>query len=158
MNNDTPNLRSIVYLSDAVPGLSTVQLEALWIVARNHHVSTGITGALLFSGTRFMHCLEGRDAAVQRAFERVRARPEHTDIVELVNEPVERLALKEWHMGVARPSPSELLTASTVRWEQQYLWTQGWKVPRALALLRLFWSRGASEDDACAWAPLAEVA
>jgi hypothetical protein len=144
-----PNLLSIVCVGKIAGGTSDAQLEALLMNDRERNLWTGTTGALLICDGEFMHCLEGAEQCVRPAFELVRAGPERLDIVELMNQPIGKRALEKWHMGVARASGSELLRASTAHWEKQYLWSQGWKVPRSLELLRLFWSRGSSGGVAC---------
>jgi Sensors of blue-light using FAD len=139
------NLQSIVYVSTALPGLSTEQLEELLITARERNLEMGVTGVLLFSGTEFMQCFEGSEQGVQDVYARIRASRQHHDICELMNGPVLRRGFKDWQMGYAQATRSELLSLWTESWEQQALWAHGWKVPRGMELLQLFWSRAGSD-------------
>jgi hypothetical protein len=139
------DLPSIVYVSTAVPGLSTERLEELLITARKRNLEMGVTGVLLFGGTEFMQCFEGTQRGVQDVYDRIRASRLHHDIGVLMNGPVARRAFKDWQMGYAQATRSELLSLWTESWEQQALWAHGWKVPRGMELLKLLWSRAGSD-------------
>jgi hypothetical protein len=135
------NLRSIVYLSTAVKPLSTEQLEALLIDAREHNADTQTTGVLLYSEGTFMQCFEGTEEGMRITYDRIIASGLHKDIVELMNGPIAKRNFGDWLMGYAEPTASELLMMSTAHWEHHALWAQGWKVSRGMELLQLFWSR-----------------
>jgi hypothetical protein len=137
----TPKRRSIVYLSTAVGPLSTAQLEALLIDAREHNAQTDTTGVLLYGDGKFMQCFEGSEEGMRITYDRIIASGLHKDIVELMNGPIAKRNFGDWQMGYAEPTASELLMLSTAQWELQALWAQGWKVSRGMELLQLFWSR-----------------
>jgi Sensors of blue-light using FAD len=137
----SPNLWSMVCAGRFADGVSTAHLEAMWMSGRDGYLRSGVTGALLIADGEFMQCVEGTEQCVRHAFEKFRVDTDRIELFEILNEPTEKRAVERWHMGVSRASRTDLLAASTARWETQYLWSQGWKVPRALELLRLFWSR-----------------
>jgi hypothetical protein len=139
------NIESIVYVSTAAPNLSTGQLEDLLITARERNLEMGVTGVLLFSGTEFMQCFEGPPEGMNDVYARIVASSRHHDIRELMNGPVARRGFRDWQMGFAQATSSELLTLWTANWEHQSLWAQGWKVSRGMELLQLFWSKAGSD-------------
>jgi Sensors of blue-light using FAD len=145
--NSVSNIESIVYVSTAASNLSTEQLEDLLITARERNLERGVTGVLLFSGTQFMQCFEGSPESVRDVHARIMASTEHHDIRELMNGPVKQRGFSDWQMGFAQATKSELLTLWTANWERQALWAQGWKVPRGMELLQLFWSRAGPDVD-----------
>jgi hypothetical protein len=102
VSNPASNIESIVYVSTAVPNLSTQQLEDLLITARERNLEMGVTGVLLFSGTEFMQCFEGSPEGVKDVYARIVASSRHHDIRELMNGPVSRRGFKDWQMGFAQ--------------------------------------------------------
>ena len=138
-----PSLRSIVYVSTAIEALSIETLEGLLVDAREFNKEAGVTGVLLYSKGTFMQCFEGAEEGVADVYRRIRESRLHWSIRELMNGPIDKRAFKDWQMGFAEPSKSDLLTLWTAGWERQLLWSHGWSVPRGMQLLQLFWSRAA---------------
>lgn len=134
-------LRSIVYVSTASQPMDAEALERLLLSAREFNRSSGITGALLYSGTHFMQCFEGPDDAVRSVYKRIIASQQHKELVEYMDAPVSERAFGEWTMGLATATESELLTLSTAQWCQatstlNYSPTS----PPGLQLLQVFWN------------------
>jgi hypothetical protein len=89
----------LVYISTARQKPSIDELGAILAVSRRNNRATGITGLLLAGGRRFLQALEGPDAAVLAAFERIKSDPRHLGIVALSIAPVDRRAFGDWAMG-----------------------------------------------------------
>jgi len=136
-----PLLHSIVYSSSAVCPMSSEDLDALLVDARNFNRQNAITGVLLHSGSNFMQCLEGPEDAVQRAYQRILSSRKHTDVFEFMNLPIQQRAFSDWAMGSSVTTPSELLALSTAQWSQlSSQLTFSPFTPPGLGMLQVFWS------------------
>jgi Sensors of blue-light using FAD len=142
------NLLSIVCCGNVAVDPSDAQLEGWLATDLDQDAAGGATGALLICDGEFMQCIEGTEQQVAFALDRLFASPGLCDMFEMMNEPIEQRSLDKMHLGVAAGCNSRRIEASTARWEKQYLWAQGWKLPRSLELLRLFWSRGSCSAGA----------
>lgn len=139
-------LRSIVYSSEATTTMSTDQLEALLISARDANRKNGITGVLLCSGKQFFQCFEGPDAAVQETYDRIFRSRAHQGLVVYMDSEVPVRTFDDWAMGCATPTPSELLTLATARWNASsdaMPFTPN--SPQGLGMLKFFWSMRKNE-------------
>jgi hypothetical protein len=136
-----PSLRSIVYVSSAVQPFGTAELEALLVDARDLNLQNGITGVLLYSDGGFMQCFEGTDDAMAGTYRRILDSKRHTQITELLNEPVAQRSFSAWQMGLAHATTSDLLRLSTASWRLVDA-SQADPAGAApgLALLKIFWS------------------
>jgi hypothetical protein len=136
-----PSLRSIVYVSTAVRLLSSKQQEALLLDARAFNQQNALTGVLLYSGSSFMQCLEGPDAAVRQAYRRILISRKHKELIELMDSPISRRAFGEWVMGSAITTHSELLAVSTAQWTQLSAGAPfPTSIPPGLGMLQVFWA------------------
>lgn len=136
-----PPLHSIVYTSTAVCPMSSSDLEALLVDARNFNHQNEITGVLLHSGSHFMQCFEGPEDAVQRVYQRIRSSRKHTYVLEFMNLPIQKRTFSDWAMGSAITTPSELLALSTAQWRQLNSELNFSPfTPPGLAMLQVFWS------------------
>ena len=106
------SLQTIAYVSTATRLLSVAELETLLVTARDLNLQNSVTGMLLYSGGNFMQCFEGPQLAVHETYERIRSSHQHTDIIELLNEPIEVRGFADWQMGFSQVTRSELLTLS----------------------------------------------
>lgn len=116
-------LQSIVYVSSASREMSVDELEALLKDARAENLKSDVTGVLLCDGGNFMQCFEGPERSIPHIYGRIRASHQHHNIIELMNERVERRSFAGWEMALAQPTSSELLALSTARWTGQAVGT-----------------------------------
>ncbi len=100
------DLYGIVYVSAAIIDFEEAQLARLLGRSRAHNQAAGITGALLYGGSRFLQVLEGSVVAVQALYERIAADPRHGQFELLANGPVARREFAGWHMSFAALTPS----------------------------------------------------
>lgn len=139
-------LRSIVYASEATIPISTSDLEALLISARNSNQRNGITGVLLYSGKQFLQCFEGPDDAVQETYDRIYRDRLHRDLMVYMDSAVPVRSFDDWAMGCAMPTTSELLTLATAGWNATnaaMAFTPS--SPPGLGVLKFFWNTRQSE-------------
>jgi hypothetical protein len=94
---------SIVYSSSAIADFGEADLVKLLKQARGFNEQAGITGALMYSGGRFMHVLEGCPAAVCALYARIATDPYHGCIEKLADGFLPQREFKEWTMSFAPP-------------------------------------------------------
>lgn len=88
----------LVYISSAgVRG--TDGLDAILATSRRNNARDGITGLLYADGVRFLQALEGEEAVVEAAFERIRADPRHRAVVVLSRRAVASREFGPWDMA-----------------------------------------------------------
>ena len=89
----------IVYISTAREPVSDLMLQSILSISRRNNRADGITGLLVVGGRRFLQALEGPEAAVVAAFERIQADPRHFAIVELARRELKLREFGDWSMG-----------------------------------------------------------
>lgn len=137
-------LQTIVYVSAATRPMTSSDLEALLLEARDFNSGSHVSGVLLYSNGDFMQCFEGKPEAVRSTYSRIRASRKHSGIVELLNETIAVRRFPAWQMGFAQASTSELLAISTANWECQVVLDKfRASESSGMALLLDFWSRQA---------------
>lgn len=67
--------------------------------ARERNAALGVTGALVFTGTRFAQLLEGDRAAVHGLLDKILLDPRHTDTYVFDEWPIERRVFRSWSMA-----------------------------------------------------------
>ncbi len=121
--------------------MTTSDLEALLISARQFNQTNGITGVLLCSGKQFLQCFEGHNDAVQETYDRIYRSRLHKGIVLYMDSVVPARTFDSWAMGCAMPTASELLTLATADWNaSNSAMTFSPSSPPGLGMLKFFWS------------------
>ena len=137
----TESLRSIVYASEATTTMTTGDLEALLVSARELNRKNGITGVLLCSGDQFLQCFEGPNDAVQDTYDRICRSRQHKGVVTYMDFAVPVRTFEDWAMGCAMPTDSELLTLSTAEWKASNSAKPfSPSAPPGLGMLKFFWA------------------
>lgn len=91
-------MRQILYISTATPG-AVIDLDSILAVSQRNNRRDGVTGLLWSDGRRFLQVLEGDDAAVQRALDRLRGDPRHRSILVLHDRTVAAREFGAWEMA-----------------------------------------------------------
>lgn len=110
-------LRTIVYVSTAIMPTDAASIEALLVEARDLNLDTRTTGLLLLCGGSFMQCIEGSGSGFDETWDRIRLSRKHTQLITLIDEPIEARDFHDWQMAYFGPTESDLLAASTERWK-----------------------------------------
>ena len=97
-------LKSLVYTSLASLDLRAGDLVAIHETARRLNALDGITGVLVFNGSRFLQMVEGSPEAIDALLERLRADPRHSAIEIRDERTVEARAFPEWSMELVTVS------------------------------------------------------
>ncbi len=109
-------LTALAYVSSASRTFGESDLERLLIDARAHNARTGITGTLLYNDGNFFQYLEGPEAAIDTALERIKASRSHHGLIQLLRRPVPVRHFEAWQMGFARVPASQLLQLAQADW------------------------------------------
>jgi hypothetical protein len=94
------SLFQMLYLSETKKRWSDAELEALCAHARARNAQDGLTGLLLYGNGHFVQLLEGRRQPLILTYTRICRDDRHSDIVLLVDGPIQRRTFPEWAMGV----------------------------------------------------------
>lgn len=102
----TLDLVSLLYVSTSMIPPSQAEAEVADIVekAQQSNMNQHITGALIFTETRFAQIVEGPSAAIDRLLARLRSDNRHSDIHVLLREQIQRRQFTDWSMAYAGPS------------------------------------------------------
>lgn len=96
-------MRQIIYVSTATIGESAINPDEILATSRRNNRRDGITGLLYSDGKRFLQALEGEDAAVSAAYERIAGDPRHRAIVILSDRDVPSREFGDWTMAHRGP-------------------------------------------------------
>lgn len=97
-------LKTLTYTSRARLDLSDADLLQIHQTARHLNALDGITGLLLFDGTRFLQIVEGAEGAVDNLVERLRMDPRHSAFEVRDERFVDRRSFPDWSMELVRVS------------------------------------------------------
>src|SRR5687767_3874522 len=103
-------ITQLIYLSTARDSLPASELPAILAASQRNNRRVGVTGMLMFDGTRFLQALEGDEAAVRSAFERIRADGRHRGITVLSERRIAAPEFGTWDMAF-----EDQMTSSTAR-------------------------------------------
>lgn len=109
-------IRAIAYSSQAVPGLSIDDVEQLAASADNFNRDAGVTGVLLFDGSRFLQYIEGPDDGLQQVYSRILAARQHSEMIELGRGQISGRRFPEWSMILVPIEHDELRAVATGDW------------------------------------------
>lgn len=104
-------LVQLIYASRLVEGASGSQITSIIEASQRNNARDGVTGALCFSHSYFLQCLEGERGAVNHTYHRIVPDPRHSDLVLLSCREVEARAFQDWSMGYL---PASVLTPERV--------------------------------------------
>jgi hypothetical protein len=110
--NEGIGVRQLLYISTAAPS-ATVDVTGILAASLRNNRRAGVTGLLWTDDRRFLQVLEGEDAAVQGAFDRIKADPRHRAIVVLHDRTIAVREFGAWEM--ARRGPADTPDGFDVR-------------------------------------------
>lgn len=96
------HLKTLTYTSRARLDLGEDELRDIHEAARHLNALDGITGLLLFDGTRFLQIVEGSEAAIDDLAERLRMDPRHSAFEVRDERFVETRSFADWSMELLR--------------------------------------------------------
>lgn len=116
-------IRAVVYVSEAsdalrgdLLGLRSGKLQELVDDATRFNRDAGVSGVLLFDGTRFVQYLEGPPDGLDVAFSRVLGASSHHDLIELQRGTIKDRRLPYWPMRWLPVEVKELSEVAVGDW------------------------------------------
>ena len=91
------SLLQIIYMSHPL-GFDESTLHAILVNSRRNNLREDVTGALICRGDAYLQLIEGPEAAIRRAYERIARDKRHANISFLFGEPVTHRVFPEWAM------------------------------------------------------------
>ncbi|HEU0100197.1 MAG TPA: BLUF domain-containing protein [Allosphingosinicella sp.] len=97
-------LKTLTYTSRARLDLGDGDLSAIHQTARHLNALDGVTGLLLFDGSRFLQIVEGSEEAIDNLVGRLRMDPRHSAFEIRDERFVDRRSFPDWSMELLRVS------------------------------------------------------
>ena len=110
------SLRAIAYTSELSPDCSPEDVDALTRDAAAFNLDAGLTGVLLFDGSRFLQYIEGPDAGLDKAYARICGASSHHSLMELGRARIGRRHFPDWTMRLLAADPEQLRGAIRNDW------------------------------------------
>jgi len=101
---------------DCTPG----QLEDILASSRKNNRRSGVTGALAYSSTGFLQCLEGSAREVNKLYRRIIRDDRHEDITLFEYVSVKERTFDEWTMACIRHDKVDRAILSKTRGPQKF--------------------------------------
>ncbi|MEZ6117592.1 MAG: BLUF domain-containing protein [Pirellulaceae bacterium] len=96
---DDSKLMQLVYASAATVKFDDERLDSLLSRARHNNRFLNVTGVLLFKDQTFLQVLEGKASVLKTLYEKIEQDDRHTDVVQLIQEPIAERNFGTWSMG-----------------------------------------------------------
>ena len=109
------DLKALTYTSLASLDLTADDLEDIHRTALRLNALDGVTGLLVFNGTRFLQIIEGADAAIDDLVLRLRRDNRHSGFEIRDERNVETRSFPDWSMELVRVSASYFEAKETIR-------------------------------------------
>ena len=108
-------LKSVAYTSLARLDLTAEDVEDIYRSARDGNALEGITGLLIFNGTRFLQIIEGAPNAIDELVERLRRDPRHTGFEIRDERTIAQRSFPDWSMELVRVHSSYFEAKDSIR-------------------------------------------
>jgi Sensors of blue-light using FAD len=89
----------LIYASRVSPNVSPTALRDILATSQRNNQRDGITGALVFTGSVFLQCLEGDRNMVNKTYHRIVPDDRHHDPQILSLEEIDQRDFSDWSMG-----------------------------------------------------------
>ncbi|WP_312236319.1 BLUF domain-containing protein [Stenotrophomonas sp.] len=110
-------LRAIAYTSVAFEGIQASDIDRILMAASSFNKVAGVTGVLMFDGTRFLQYFEGPEDGVDSVYQRVVNARSHLYLRELARGAVATRHFPRWTMASAAIEPVVLTGMIERPWE-----------------------------------------
>ncbi len=98
----------IVYFSSSISLFQQADLASLLEQSQHDNALAGITGILLINQGRIVQVLEGKQEIIEALYKRIEQDPRHTDVIKVVDVPIEKRTFVGWSMGCEKMTRHEL--------------------------------------------------
>ena len=89
----------LTYASRVQPNVTPTALRDILATSQKNNERDGITGALVFTGSVFLQCLEGDRAMVNKTYHRIIPDDRHSAPQILAMEEISKRDFNDWSMG-----------------------------------------------------------
>lgn len=110
-------LRAIAYTSVAFEGIQASDIDRILAAASSFNKMAGVTGVLMFDGTRFLQYFEGPEDGVDSVYQRVINARSHLGLRELARGAVPTRHFPRWTMASAATEPLQMTCMIDCEWE-----------------------------------------
>ncbi len=142
------NLYAITYLSEASRDLLPQELDAILLDARLFNTSVDVTGVLFYGNGCFFQMIEGEEASVRKAFDRLSQASSHHMLRILCEGPIAGRFFESWHMGFVHAPTSAIQQLSQAAWEDAIPYTrEDAEKSEGIGLLMYYWNKWAAEPS-----------
>ena len=107
-------LKSLTYTSRARLDLSSGDLSDIHETARHLNALDGVTGLLIFNGTRFLQIVEGAEDAIDNLLARLRADPRHSALEVRDERFAGERSFPDWSMELVSVSTRHVEARETI--------------------------------------------
>lgn len=107
-------MERILYVSTSRGPLGKATVIDILERSRRNNRRDGLTGLLVVGGQRFLQVIEGPSAALDRAYERIKADPRHFALVQIERKAIAERAFESWDMGYTEASIGHGATLSSM--------------------------------------------
>ncbi|QIL02772.1 BLUF domain-containing protein [Sphingomonas sinipercae] len=107
-------MKSLTYISHAALDLTAEQLEEIHRTARDLNAIDGITGLLVFNGTRFLQVIEGSETAVNDLVARLRRDTRHSGVEIRDERTIQERSFPDWSMELVQVEGTYLDARSAI--------------------------------------------
>jgi hypothetical protein len=104
-----PCMHHLIYMSQATRPLSAKALTCLVDQAGQANVHQHLSGALVYGNKRFIHLLEGEQAALQAVYARIRQDPRHQHLFTIAAYPIVARYFAESPLAFRLLSPAQFV-------------------------------------------------
>lgn len=141
-------LHAYAYVSTAREGLDVPELDALLADATAFNRMAGVTGVLMFDGSRFLQYIEGPRDGLASVHARISNARRHGSVVQLAAGPIPTRWFPRWTMANRHVDPATLASIVAAPWhgfslEQHHL-------DHGFCLLLRAWTGGHGELEPAA--------
>lgn len=105
----------LLYISQAVPGLTSELVQEILKSAQRNNAASGLTGVLVHGGGMFMQVLEGPEHAVLRQYVKILDDRRHGGCRILHISPANDRMFEQWSMGMLEADPFEFQEIAALR-------------------------------------------
>jgi hypothetical protein len=107
-------LKALTYTSLASLDLRAADLEDIHRTAMELNALDGVTGMLVFNGTRFLQVIEGAEKAIDELLERLRRDRRHSAVEVRDERRIDTRGFPDWSMELVRVSASYFEAKDTI--------------------------------------------
>lgn len=98
----------IVYFSNSTGPFEEEDLSVILEQSRRNNAQSGITGVMLYVRGSIVQVLEGRQDAVEAMYQRILNDDRHSNVIGVLNRPIQQRLFDQWSMGYETISTRQL--------------------------------------------------